>query len=214
MRKRQRMDWVYRGWEVLPDDDDFSDHESFGPHIWTCSATNPAAAVLYDSRNYLAQPTGGSGGLMRTIMPMAARAESGRRPKIVRVSGYIFFEPTTWSAGSLIESGFRIGIFEQDSNTGDVITPSINWSLWNVGAVPQEQPAVWANSKRQNLWERRVRRAFSTSNDQASQTIVVNAAIRAYLDENECLAIIAQNSGPSVDTRGTFWLRSLVADHN
>jgi len=209
-KRRQRADWVYRGYEYDEEGGAVLDHETYGNSVFTLSGTTPAAGVLYDSRAYLMESTtrgGGPGAMLK-----AGRAEGGRRPHIIRVQGYIFPEPTTWAVGSLIEVAFRIGIFEQDIPTGDVITPSIDWTMWNnVGLLP-EQSATWANMRRQNLWERRIRRRFSTSNDQAASTIIVNATISAKLNEEECLAIVGQCSGASVDMRGQWWLRSLVVD--
>jgi len=215
-KRKTRGDWVYRGWEESPDGDDFSDHETYGPHIWTSSSGLPAGGVLYDSRNYLITTTGGgiTGFNVPNSMATAARAESGRRPLITMVQGYIFYEPTTWAAGTTIELGAQIGIWEQDRETGDILTPSVNWTMWEPGPTVQDQPAVWQNAKRQNQWMTRIRRQFSTSNDQAAGTIFVRAPMRARLAENECLAILLQASQGGVDVRGTLWLRSYVSDHN
>lgn len=209
---RRRADWVYRGWEQDSELSPFLDHMSYGDIQWTCLAGAQVAFVLYDSRNYLMQSS--SAGNPLGAMPQAARAESGRRPQTWRVQGQLFFEPTTWTAGTIMDHGYRIGVFKQEPFTGDVLTPTADYGMFTVagGGNVQIQPAVWANTRRNNLWERRHRERFATTNDTTNRTLNINVPARAALDQDECLAMLVEVHTIGTNIRGFHWLRTLVSD--
>jgi len=207
-RRMPRADWVYRSREVNEDDGSYLlDHESYGPSTFTVTAGvgGQVGAVLLDSSNYLHENTG-----ISRRMPRASVPDRPRRPMTHLVSGTIDIQPTVWSLGQVMELGVRIGVWQQDAVSGDLITPSANYSMYAVTNYAQ-QPAIWANDRRNNLWERRFHWAFSTSNDMAVRLLPLVARARARLSEDECLGIYLEVPAGAVNLRGQFWLRTLVS---
>lgn len=206
--RRMRADWVYRPREY---DEELGtyllDHESYGPSTFTVTSGvgGIVGAVLLDSTNYLHEQTG-----ISRRMPSSARPSRFRRPTVHMVAGIIDIEPTTWALGTILQLGARIGVWQQDAVSGDLLTPSANYSMFAVTNYAQ-MPAIWANDRRNNLWERRWHDNFSTSNDQAQRTLPIGARVKARLSEDEALGIFLEVPAGSVNLRGQFWLRTLVS---
>lgn len=215
-RPKRRADWVYRssghiestagaGVDLLGTyDSNVLNH--------TSGTAASQGHILYDSQNYLRTPVRETFGGVLSHIPRAARAE-GRKPTILAVEGIVYWEPSTWALGSLMAIGMRLGVFEQDPGSGNVLLDP-EYSMWNDGPYAAggslSKVVDWANNGRNNTWERRIHYGFS---DNSVFTVVrVRWRGRRSLLANECFALYTELEGTSVDTRTQYWLRTLVAD--
>lgn len=202
------MDWVYRpsvreqtvfnGGDILGTYDENLYSQSSGVNFGD-------AHILYDSHNRIATVMRAGGSANFVGIPNAARA-GGRGPLMHAVAGSIYVEPSTWAVGNLIAWGWRVGVFEQAPDTGQILLDP-DYSMWAVGPglVP---PATWANMQRMNSWERR--RHFGFSDNQQFFTLPVFTRVNRRLQDHECLAIYHEGESTSVNVRMQFWLRTLV----
>lgn len=208
-------DWVYRD-HVYDDTGALiaaAGTYSNQPFTLTAGVANAQGKVLYDSHNYIKQGVQLTAGAM---IPFGSqgRAEAGRAT-ILGYEGILAITPTTWAAGTNIRLGVRVGVFEQDAGTGfflvdpayTMFTSSPNLSL---------NASAWANSR---TWveERRVYRAFSTSNDQALQVLRFRRRCRRRLNPHECFGMFLEINNQAgttggVNMEGTLWMRTLVSD--
>lgn len=209
---RRKLDWVYRPNYRQDSVQGFDATDLLGTYdpdlrTYLSGVANSGAWVLYDSQNRLINVMrGGSGSNLAAIMPNAARAE-GRNTYIHSVRGTVYIEPTTWALGNLIAWGFRIGIFEQDPESGAMLFDPA-YSMW-VSAGGGITVANWANMGRQNLWERRVH--FGFSDNQRFTVMGVQCRVNRVLQPHECLGVYFEGESTSVNVRCQTWLRTLAA---
>jgi len=214
--KRRKADWVYRGNARIGTDPDGSDADLLGtyePFIFshTTGPGNSQGHVLYDSQNWLASVGAGGADIgtgLRTLN-RSARAE-GRKPTMLAVEGIVYWEPTTWALGNLMAIGMRIGVFEQDPGTGNLLLDTA-YSMWrDETGGSLSTVGMWANNGRGNAWERRIHYGFSDN------SVFTVARIRWHgrrtLMPNECFALYTELEATSVNTRTQAWIRTLVQD--
>lgn len=216
-RKRLRADWVYRSnAQSAEDQDEIADVlGTYEPLIFTHSTGvgNSLAHILYDSQQWGALQGGGGvalGGWTRAIN-RAARAE-GRKATILAVEGIIYWEPSVWALGNLMAIGVRLGCFEQDPGTGNILLDAA-YSMWtNEVGGSSSRPSGWANPGRGNTWERRYHVGFSETVPFFVSRIAWRG--RRVLQPNECFAVYTELENTSVNTRTQMWLRTLVSDES
>lgn len=210
-KRRQRMDWVYRddgraysvGGNVILTSDNLG---TYSPNAQVLSSPVTAGLILYDSTNYLETVTHGGTGFMGSIGRWA-RAE-GRRPYVHGVEGIIVVDTSSWAVNSQLIYGVRIGVFQQDVQNGQLLSQSL---LSMFVDQSQNPVAALANMARQNLWERRVYREFTDSTS-GFHVLKVKARFKCRLAPGECLGAFFELASGSVNTRNTWWLRTLVSD--
>lgn len=181
---------------------------TYTPTDQVLASPTTAALILYDSKNYLRQATGGGTGSFGAIGG-AARA-AGRKAICHATRGMILIDTSSWAVNNQLIMGFRIGVYEQDPGNGQMsVEPGYSMFL-DASDVPI---SYWANAKRRNLWERRMYHQYGQNSDTAGLYMLsVKARFRAYLDDNECLAIFAECPTGSVNVRIKYFLSTLVTD--
>lgn len=193
---------------------------SYESSVTTISA-GPAAAgfkVLYDSRNHLAVMAGmvttATAENVLTSFTRAGRAE-GRKPVIYAVEGFVHLQPDTWAIGSTMRIGWRLGVFEQEAQTG-LASVDGAYSMWAdqaASGTPFNTVAMFANTGR---WVRegRIIREFATTNNMTDFYIVPRWRSRrgVALRENEMFGLYIEVGASGVATRTQSWLRTLVSD--
>lgn len=217
---RVKADWVYRGIIDVPGDSvdeawwvegDLSSYSN-GISTLTTGITNARAWVLYDSTNFLNvlvnQYNTPLGDQSVGVMGRAARAE-GSGALILRTQGQILVRPSTWALGSVMLFGMRLGVFEQDPQTGSLLLDP-QYTMMNASSSWSTAAAVWANT-RDWVWERRF---YSTFDSQRPSWfhIDVNWKGRRRLKPHQCWALYVEADTGSVNTTWRRSLRSLVAD--
>jgi len=212
-RARQRgADWVYRG---VSYDEEGTPVDLVAPtYSSSAIALNNQTMVswLYDSKNFSVGIVGGTPGPVSAAQPSASRAE-GRRVRILGTFINVLCSANAgWIASANFNLGVRVGIFEQDPTDGDAILPAA-FSMYAENGV-QDQPAVWANSQRTNLWEARFRQVYTAGVNTGIIWVRkwVSFGPRGItLGSNEGLGLYFENDG-NVATSLTRWCRSLVVD--
>lgn len=188
---------------------------SYAPQAKTLNTgiANVLAHILYDSKNRMAHLIGASTTAPPnvTLLPGAARAE-GRLPFCMRVQGRIEIEASTWAVGNTLGGGIRLGVFEQDSETGLLSLPADYTMFVDPANAPFRSPATWANEKRLNLWEKRYRKDYSDGSVNDFLALEFNRRIRVALQAHECLAIFHEAPSTSVNARVIVWCRTWVSD--
>lgn len=186
---------------------------SFQPKTLNTGIANVLAHILYDSKNRMAHLIGASTTAPPnlTMLPGAARAE-GRLPFCMRVQGRIEVEASTWAVGNTLGGGIRLGVFEQDAETGLLSLPADYSMFVTAGNAPYRDPATWANEKRLNLWEKRYRKDYSDGSANRLIVLEFNRKIRVALQSHECLAFFHEAPSTSVDARAIVWCRTWVRD--
>jgi len=106
-----------------------------------------------------------------------------------------------------------MGVFEQDVATGNFLLDT-EYSMWANAPLAAGSslslPAQWANSGRNNAWERRLHVGWSETRPFHVQTIRWRG--RRRLEPNECFGLYTELEATSVNTRTQYWLRTLVSD--
>lgn len=222
---------MYRGWgtpvgdlDAVPDVGDIEDYEqaSYSNQVVTLTAgpDEMQARILYDSHNRIAVAMGAgdqaSGLVTHTWHTRAARAE-GSKAVVYAVEGFMAFEPSTWSLGSMMRVGMRLGVWEQEAQSGYVLLPTA-YSMFaaiNVDLSPWGQPAMWAND-RNWVWERRPMKYFGDASSTPLMIVPVRwrSRLGRALKPDECFAMVLEipsQTGVS-NLRTRCWLRSFVAD--
>lgn len=211
-RSGPRFDWVYRddgqnltlgGLAIITSDD----LGTYSPNPSVIPGGQNAGLILYDSKNYLRNATHGGTGFLGMLQG-AARA-AGKRAQTRMVTGMVMVRTSSWSLGSNLIIGFRIGVFEQDAGNG-LLAASAGYNMWNT--IGDVTPSVYANQPRSNLWERRIYRSFNDGNTGGTFMVPVMARTRARLADEECLGIFTDVDSDSIDCEVTYWLRTLVSD--
>lgn len=206
----RRADWVYRGWETDEGGTPILDQMSYGVEARSIAASGSAIAMLYDSHDYMLQAVGGGAGAgVAGHLPYSARAE-GRKATCLRVQGMLSYEASTWAAGSRLELGWRLGVFEQAADTGLVLL-DVAYSMYTSSTL-KDQPAVWANDQATHIAERRIRFEFSAGNEASLRTQKLDISFKRRLRSHECLALYLELPATSVGIRYQTWLRTLVQD--
>lgn len=214
-RRRPRADWVYRDnmWDAAG-----AMVNGLGTYTSQATAFNAVGMnealgkILYDSRNFLVQMTGAIP-LVGAVMGMSARAE-GAKPLILAVQGDILLQTNTWVLGDALHCGFRIGVFEQDPDTGNILVDD-QYSLFNATTDVQDNPARAANDQKA-IWEARLFAGVGGDNNNRFR-VRVRVRTRRRLTSSQCLAVYCENAGgsgiySSVHSTVGFRLRTLVAD--
>jgi len=223
---RRRRDWVYRarGKTLLdPDAVDLTALEdaqkaSYDPVIVTYlgGTANASARILYDSHNHFVELAGeftGAGDPVATAFTRAGRAE-GRNAVVYAVEGFVHVVPDTWAIGSRVELGWRLGVFDQEAQTGFVSVDG-SYSMWNppTGVSPFNTPAMYANDTK---WVRegRLMKAFASTNTMTDFYVIPRWRSKRgrALKPTECFALYIELSSGSVAVRTQAWLRTLVSD--
>lgn len=216
MAPKRRADWVYRH-GGRPEATSVNANDLLGTYDSSIVAhgtgvANAQGHILYDSQNYMRASVRETFGGVLSHVPRAARAE-GRKPSILAVEGIVYWEPDTWALGQLMAIGMRVGVFEQDPGSGNILIDP-EYSMWEdaqyVAGSSLSTVVDWANNGRGNAWERRVHYGFS--DNQAFTVLRVRWRGRRALLPNECFALFTELEGTSVNTRVQYWLRTLVAD--
>jgi len=212
-RRKSRADWVFRNDGLAFNVDGnavFTQDElgTYSPDAAVVTSPSAIGLILYDSRNYLGTLNfGGPAGLVGA-MSLAGRA-SARKARTHMVRGSVLVDTSSWAVNDELILGLRIGVFEQSPVNG---SPQVdaNYSMFdNLGGASMAQ---FANQQRSNLWERRVVRAFSDSNQGGVFQIPIFARTPARLNDEECLALYVELDTGSVNMRFTSWLSTLVTD--
>jgi len=209
-RKRgPKADWVYRSeFYDASGVNDFLATYSAGIRILNTGAANALGLILYDSKAHLRARMAGPAGPGSMRGGAAASRSEGQRPKMLRVQGLLYFEPTTWALGNFMVPGVRIGAMEQDAATGQVVL-NADYSMWLAGG--NSLLADWANARRLNLFEARWHRAFNSS-ESPLITRTLNVGLRVRLDPHEALVLYLEAESTSVNCRVQTWMRTLVVD--
>jgi len=213
-------DWVYRPSEV----DDVFNQGSYDPepggsfeHTLTGGPSNLISIVLYDSQNYFRAVSNQSVGGSRMGLPKAARAE-GRQPTIMMVEGVISFSRVTWTTGNTDAWAIRLGEFEQDDDSAQVLIDT-TYTMYDQSSDP-DAPAVFANDAQQNwkTWW------FSTSfNNNGGAFSPVTYQMRFFWKGrrklhggSHCCALLLEkpDTVSDVDVRFRPCLRTFVSDPN
>jgi len=220
--RRLKADWVYRGVALYPGDtasDAWLD-ESLGlasyfmesPITWTAGTANARFLVLYDSQNRLTQllntfSVAGSFGTV-TAVPKAARAE-GRNPRILASEGQVVITPSAWALGNVMFFGARLGVFEQDPSSGQVVL-NADYHMMGASASIHSQAATWAN---QPGWVREwyVYRTFHA--ERVPEYIFrYRWRGRRVLEPHQCFGLYLESDSTSVNMATRPACRTLVAD--
>lgn len=207
-RPKRHFDWVYRT-NAIASDGSIDGLGTYQNVASTLVGGGSAAWILYDSHNHkelLLRGQSPPGGVQQSLS-MAARAE-GRNPLIRRVSAMIRVNPSAWALGSSYVIGLRLGIFEQDPDTGNVLL-DVSYSMF--ADLGNAYVADWANS-RENLREYRRYVLFTDASSSGQMHVQLNWAGMRRLLPHQCLAIYAETQGGSVNTTWQRWCRTLVAD--
>lgn len=206
--RRPKADWVYRS-DAYRSDGGSDDDGTYDRNPVTIATGISAsdALVLYDSKRYMSQGLRGSTYVPTYYLPSAARSE-GQRPRILRTQGHLRLTTSVWAVGSLLSFGFRIAVFEQDMLTGAALADA-NYGMFQGGG--NTQAADWANHRRQNLFERRFYRAFSSDIPNV-WNVFFNVPLRVRLDAGEGLFLYLETDASAVSTIVTTWCRTLVVD--
>lgn len=210
------IDWVYRGEAGdIGLGADTGLMGSYSPIIrsLTTGESGVIALILYDSvdrQQTLIQ--GGAAGGQFPVLGREARAQ-GKRPRVFRVNGEVYCEPSTWASGNLMAVGWRLAWFEQDTLTGQ-FTVQAEYSMWAPGtATPSDQPSTWADVP--FLKEQRVFKGYGDGSSQHFMVIPINwkssRGSRAPSPKH-CLGIWMEAEGTSVNMRVQPWVRSLISD--
>lgn len=171
------------------------------------AANSNAAAILYDSQNFLLDSAGDTPG---NVLNRSARAE-GRKARTLMVEGTAVIQASTWTLGNEIRMGLRIGAFSQNPVDGNIET-DVNYAMFANSASIQTEAGVFANDKRSNKWTYWHYMHFATGNEQSLRVINIRTKANAYLDASECLALYLELHAGSVGIRYQLMLRTLVVD--
>jgi len=200
-------DWVYRGGITDNEGSQAFEHATYAPATFGLNQGESTGHVLYDSANYMKALLGNS-----NVANSAARA-AGKRPKTFRVKGQITWEASVWATGDELQMGFRIGVFQQDPLDGILLAPA-TYSMMSTTGSMAFNPDVWANIRRNNLWEHRNYQHFATGNESSRRTLYINTPAKAMLGSDECLAIYIEMSNASESMRYQLWLATYVSDES
>lgn len=232
MKRRVRKDWVYRpAGHRLPDEtvnagQGLGAFEGLGASLGSYDrqvvtmATGVAASqarILYDSTNRIAVGMGSLDSETRTTtwFTRAARAE-GKKARVFAVQGFLHCEPTTWTLGNVMAIGWRLGVYDQDPESGFIEVPT-EYSMWENGSAgvgtPFATPAMWANDGRWVKEDRRIK-VFSSGDEAPQMRIPIywRSARGITLRGRESFALYLELGATAVQMRIQTWLRSLVSD--
>jgi len=220
---RRKWDWVYRsymgvGWSE--DDIPFGAPEAGNQASYVSEysdfnsgPSNTRFLVLYDSTNRL-QVMGGadvSGAtVLSGLLPRSARAE-GRRAMVRAVEGTIHVEPSSWALGNTMVIGWRLGVWEQDSETGFVLLDS-EYTMWSTGVNNVLSNAGQFANRHNWVRERRIIRPFNNQVGGAWQFNVNWRGRPRSLGPDQAFGLYLEARSTSVNMRINPWLRSLVSD--
>lgn len=210
-----KADWVYRpnlqpiynpAGAAIANGDALGTYDQ---NEFTVGTGSAAGRVLYDSHDHIRHFTNAGGAPGQPIiagMPASARAE-GSQATILAVQGVIWLRKSEWALGNVMRTGWRIGVFEQQPESG-AISIDANYSLFNTFATAQ--PALWANDR---MWvqQRLLMEMFGGASDQG-RTYYVNWKGRRRLKPFQCMGMYIETHSTSVNAIYTLWLRTLVAD--
>jgi len=218
-RRKTPVDWVYRPtglFSTAPGT--YNGRSSLTVATNTVNQILSAAAILYDSQDYLGVITRESFG-NTSDMPKAARAE-GRRARCIRVQGKILFLPANgWAEGGRWYMGVRLGWYEQDPQGGRLLVAP-EYSMWEPEIVTGAfgDVALWANDRLQNMREWRLHQGYDTEKAAGFVPLHINVRlpIQRAPSSLHCLALYfeAPSTITTLVANTQFWVncRTLVAD--
>lgn len=221
-RRRRRADWVYRN-DVIGEDNNIN---SYGG--WQTSNTvrpmavgieNAAATILYDSPNFIRVLNGADivAGVIGAdwVLSQAARITEKHRPSVKAVEGEIFWAPDTWSSGARVLFKGRLGWFEQDPDSGQVLLESF-YDIWD---GQPDTVAAWANDTLSHIHDWTMAQ-HSLAGDAGTAVVNQNRRVfwrgsRRQPSESHCLAILWQMPETlawcNISTRFFTQIRALMA---
>lgn len=207
-RRKPRADWCFRGPIYTGAAGGFEQEgASYTSVFRSFTAGESISLILYDSQNYFHESVGVD---PTETMSRAARAE-GKRATTIQVKGFIGWEATTWSPGSNVYFGWRIGAFEQDASDGGILVPA-GYTMFQGTAFPSSTPALYANMRMQNAWEHIIAYHFAAGNETSRRSMNIRVPAKRTLPPNYCLALYWELAPSSVDIRYTTYLQTLVSD--
>lgn len=136
-RRRPRADWVYRN-DVVGEDSALNSYGGWQPSNVVRSLGSgidgAISTILYDSPNFLRVLNGAdivAGGVGADwILSQAARITERKHPTAIAVEGHVYWSPTTFTLGSRLIVKGRLGWYEQDDDTGQVLLET-GFDIWD-----------------------------------------------------------------------------------
>lgn len=209
---RKKGDWVYRG--DIHDSaggliDNFGTYVPGAGFVQVAGSANATIHWLYDSANYrkYSVTVGGT----TTGMPSFHRAE-GQKPLLLRVQGWISFTPSTWAAGSTFFLGMRLGIFEQNQNTGNALFAAA-YNMWNYAATDAISAAAFANDSR-IIRDWRMVKSFADAGTPIRYNLYLNVKMRRRMNPTDGLGIYLETATGSTNLVVVSALRTFIVDED
>lgn len=223
-KPRERQDWVYR--HIVSD----TDNAAVSRGGWSTSAStfdissgieNAIATILYDSESFLRKVTGTAvisdaliGPTWPTVLAQAARA-GGRRPTVHAVQGHLYCLPTAWTLGSRFFMKGRLGWFQQDIDTGQILL-DLTYTVFGANITQEDSVAIWANDHVQHIHDFVAARSADVDGIRHLLVPVFWRGKRTAPSEDHCLAIFWEASpfGSNQTMRCFPQIRALMSDPN